>query len=1404
VVDMLLNFTAMEFVSQLDEVVFFLSDQGLFGKENETNIEKVMTTSYVVHSKSGRKTRLSLLLIVLLAMLGGWGVVIHKQQSGVYLCKSVYIQFSDDFVPALGTFSGVYDLRIGKGVFLPKYFTYIERRSEKAKLGYCNTLESWTLSFDDVDIDSADPCDWHAKSSETVSFDLTETASSEWSARQNSREVPLQFFRLICYDCDNNGDLPCSGRGSCEENACQCDDGFYGLQCEFEDPCNTLAIDEQFSGFLGTRDWSTKYNLLQIEDQTVDVYDHPVYINEYDEGLFDVIMFTGRRWVATYSDLLNLTSEAMTNKDPKQALYDYLMQFHAHFSDFQVAFISEPVDKDTPSDAVTPLAVEWFQADTKKSKMGIQIADANRALDMILLCSVCNDVTNPCRYDGSCVNGSCNCSVGSSGVLCQIPPIGNGRCDVFFNSARFNYDGGDCCESTCKSSQQYACGKDPTGLVDIGYNFCQEPPNTWIENSNQIISENGRFAALGKSVALSERGTVLAVGEPGSGLVHLYDKDGSEWITRGRPLEGPSGSNFGDQIVMSGGLKNAIGNPFTAVPITLAVQTSSTSYSSYSSHSRFFQRTFDVYNCQTEGCSKKIELVGSAIAISGNGRTIALSDGSFGSSIYELKNDNWTESGSEGISAKWTESGGKRKLQVFESHPSSFYVSLSQSGDTVAIGTLEYSGGSSSIGDLITSFTLTVQVYTTDSFPLVPRGSPIETASHLFGPTLDDVPKQSVVLSDDALVLAVSSKFYVNTTLPEQSGVQLYYWDGNDWIPRGDLLLNANIQESMSVDLSSDGSTVTFSTGKSTRVLKWDDASANYMQIGSDLTGGTPNSLSLSGDGSTLAVGLPSSENNNEGGTTTVYKFSSSGLQCSDGMMLFRLFLTTDNNGQETRWNLISQISGVVLLEGGPYGDFPFTTFMEEICLDAGDCAAFTIYDDGVDGNLDSPGSYSIFLDGEQIVEGNTLQRFERHNLGNCIGCPEEASNIRLTMNSTSPLDSTYWSLFASNGSKLKGGGPYLGQIVVEEFCFPNFTDDCMIFRVIGNNETSSCMVAGPSWFLKYSIYKDGEIVAAGNPFLKCPSGSQIGECASPPGPMSCDDGTVRLDMTVNLPDVVPPKGIQWSILSMCSGEALLSDGPYDILEYGMSFTKETCIPTTNACPVLLFADRTTRTTYTMNLNGEEVVSNVGGEGPQTNITTITKSEDACNCNESVCGENSDWLLIGIKETLVNPMHITTWSVVSCSGETLLEGRSSNFTGSNMMSIHEVCIPDDDSAILYSSGTADVYVMLNGETTFVDIFTGTDFQGRGISHAIQGRFCLPVDSFANDDEHEDSPSESGVTIELVVQDDPLENDGEDGNSTSDSVETIELVVHDDPLENDDGDEDSPSDSVGIVELVNPP
>jgi hypothetical protein len=251
-----------------------------------------------------------------------------------------------------------------------------------------------------------------------------------------------------------------------------------------------------------------------------------------------------------------------------------------------------------------------LDARTSSAKQGSRYS---YIVDVELICASCNYDSNECLHGGICrTDGTCECRNNASGDWCQVQPTYNGRCDTYYNILEYNYDGGDCCESTCVSTDKYTCGKDESGIVDIGYPHCKneetEPYDQWFQSGNPVSGVNVD-ALSGYSVALVGRGgTVLAVGDSEDDVVHLFDKDGSKWVQRGEALKGTTDSQFGYFISLSSGESdNVVKNDYSSPTVMLAV-------------GLYFSGLVQVYECRTV-----CEQIGSDIILEVN--SVSLSRG---------------------------------------------------------------------------------------------------------------------------------------------------------------------------------------------------------------------------------------------------------------------------------------------------------------------------------------------------------------------------------------------------------------------------------------------------------------------------------------------------------------------------------------------------------------------------------------------------------------------------------------------------------------------------------------------------------------------------------------------------------------------------------------------------------
>jgi hypothetical protein len=99
VVELLFNFTAIEFVSMLDETAFFLSKQvGFAGRSNKMAAKTVEETKYEVLTEKmlSHLAKAIFLVASFVILFGGWLTIYYFQLNGEYFStKPILVQFDD-------------------------------------------------------------------------------------------------------------------------------------------------------------------------------------------------------------------------------------------------------------------------------------------------------------------------------------------------------------------------------------------------------------------------------------------------------------------------------------------------------------------------------------------------------------------------------------------------------------------------------------------------------------------------------------------------------------------------------------------------------------------------------------------------------------------------------------------------------------------------------------------------------------------------------------------------------------------------------------------------------------------------------------------------------------------------------------------------------------------------------------------------------------------------------------------------------------------------------------------------------------------------------------------------------------------------------------------------------------
>jgi len=139
VLNVLLNYAAVSFLSTIDDRMFYLGKRGWLGREVEKQVRLVCLADEVDPKPTWyhRLAHTLALLAIFGGLLASWVVVVSKQTNGTYLPSRIMVQFSDEINPALGCFSGKFTSNYRRDrIFSSDKSVYSDLRSDRAHFGY--------------------------------------------------------------------------------------------------------------------------------------------------------------------------------------------------------------------------------------------------------------------------------------------------------------------------------------------------------------------------------------------------------------------------------------------------------------------------------------------------------------------------------------------------------------------------------------------------------------------------------------------------------------------------------------------------------------------------------------------------------------------------------------------------------------------------------------------------------------------------------------------------------------------------------------------------------------------------------------------------------------------------------------------------------------------------------------------------------------------------------------------------------------------------------------------------------------------------------------------------------------------------------------------------------------------
>lgn len=201
-------------------------------------------------------------------------------------------------------------------------------------------------------------------------------------------------MKLECVEC-SKGMNPlrdtCSFLGQCgDDGLCECNEGTYGLSCEYDEPCSIIATEanplNNGLGGGGQNEISKLFEsgvqlLKNDENQIVLVQEKPVYFQLFNmtgptdpmrppnmtglpeptsKDYYYLLFFNGFRWVLSRSyKIPDLSID--TDGNIEVQLANYLSnEFHPYYSNYTGEVVSTEVPQSLPGDGFVPTSLDWF------------------------------------------------------------------------------------------------------------------------------------------------------------------------------------------------------------------------------------------------------------------------------------------------------------------------------------------------------------------------------------------------------------------------------------------------------------------------------------------------------------------------------------------------------------------------------------------------------------------------------------------------------------------------------------------------------------------------------------------------------------------------------------------------------------------------------------------------------------------------------------------------------------------------------------------------------------------------------------------------------------------------------------------------------------------------------------